>query len=163
MLTGRHRGECPAFSSCTVLPPSRTSTWPVTYDAAGAATSSGGPGRPTGVARPIASSRSVDEPVAIQPGANNARYQRPVAALRGRERAGPYGRPVRHPGVSPHHADADARMYELTIGHSPGAPFAYSCDDGDRPPARANQPGGDRPDEPVPGLFGRADHHQIGA
>src|SRR3954452_11677391 len=59
-----------------MLPPSTTIDWPVTYEAAGearkaisAATSSGVPGRPTGVFAPARSSSSVEDAVAIQPGA----------------------------------------------------------------------------------------------
>src|SRR3712207_6511430 len=63
-------------ASATLFPPSTTSICPVMYDAAGehrneiaAATSSGVPGRPIGVAKPCFSSTSVEAPVWMMPGA----------------------------------------------------------------------------------------------
>src|SRR3984893_14141876 len=59
-----------------VLPPSTTRDWPVMYEAAGeakkqtaAAISSGVPARPIGVCSPAMRSISVDDAVAIHPGA----------------------------------------------------------------------------------------------
>src|SRR5882762_2535529 len=62
--------------SCRMLPPSTTSDCPVMYEAAGdarkataAATSSGVPARPIGVCSPAIRSDSVEDAVAIHPGA----------------------------------------------------------------------------------------------
>src|ERR1700724_18099 len=59
-----------------MLPPSTTKDWPVMYEALGearkhtaAATSAGVPARPMGVCRPAIRSDSVEDAVAIQPGA----------------------------------------------------------------------------------------------
>ena len=77
--------------------------------------------------------------------------------------AGPPARPASPPRAGPGRCSGPARTGPGDHGDTHGSSLLSSGDHGDRPPPGLDQPYRQRPDQPVPGLGGRADDHGVRA